>query len=702
MTAVASPADHPGPGVRQAARRSSVVLVVPPFRSVLRPALGVSIIQANLSAAGIDSEILYLNLRFAERIGARLYENVGGHTVAAPGDFVFSCVRFARGRDAIVRYVDDVLVPALRGSPLLGAVPRRALIRALERLVVEAEIFVDAAVEDIVARRPAVVGFASSFQENLASLAIAERLKRRDPSITTVLGGANALAEMGRELFVQFDELDIVAQGECDLSFVELVRERLDGRAAGPIEGMLRREHPGERPPTPVRAEELEASPVPDFRDYLDQWRGLTHRDEYTPGLIMETSRGCWWGAKKPCAFCGCAGDQWAFRSKSDDRVLREIESLVERHGIHDIEMVDLILDNRRFRDLLPSLGRRPLASLFWETAGALSRRQVELLARAGVRRIQPGLESLSDGALRRMGKPTTRMRNLETLKWCSQAGIRIHWNYLCGLPGEGEEEGIDEVESLVPLISHLPPPTGAHLVRVQRFSRYCQDPDRYGLSTLRPAASYRHIYPCEGPALENLAYHFDGEALEKRADGPAYGRMRRMMTVWRHRHRFARLDIVRGRHGEWLLDSRRWPRMVVRRLSAAEVELLRACETGRARHEVVDALQATGRAAAETTLDALIGRGLIIADNGALLSLPLRRVVRSGQSWPWGGQLQPLRLGEAVRTLRCLRVSPLALLRVAVLVLPKAVAAGGRRVAGGVVGGLQWAVGVAVGVESD
>jgi radical SAM superfamily enzyme YgiQ (UPF0313 family) len=42
--------------------------------------------------------------------------------------------------------------------------------------------------------------------------------------------------------------------------------------------------------------------------------------------LLFEASRGCWWGAKHHCTFCGLNGLSMTFRSKSADRAYSEIK----------------------------------------------------------------------------------------------------------------------------------------------------------------------------------------------------------------------------------------------------------------------------------------------------------------------------------------------------------------------------------------
>jgi magnesium-protoporphyrin IX monomethyl ester (oxidative) cyclase len=60
--------------------------------------------------------------------------------------------------------------------------------------------------------------------------------------------------------------------------------------------------------------------------------------------LLLETSRGCWWGAKQHCTFCGLNGGAMAFRSKSAERVVEEIRYLRDRYGVESLSVVDNIL----------------------------------------------------------------------------------------------------------------------------------------------------------------------------------------------------------------------------------------------------------------------------------------------------------------------------------------------------------------------
>ena len=50
-----------------------VLIIVPPFAGIDRPALGVHLLQAEAKRAGFDVTILYANLLFAQYIGTSAY-----------------------------------------------------------------------------------------------------------------------------------------------------------------------------------------------------------------------------------------------------------------------------------------------------------------------------------------------------------------------------------------------------------------------------------------------------------------------------------------------------------------------------------------------------------------------------------------------------------------------------------------------------
>jgi ribosomal peptide maturation radical SAM protein 1 len=238
--------------------------------------------------------------------------------------------------------------------------------------------------------------------------------------------------------------------------------------------------------------------------------------------VLFESSRGCWWGAKKHCTFCGLNGTTMAFRQKSAERVYQEVFDLSRRYRNLTLAAVDNILDMRYFHELLPRLAEQDHdLALFYEVKANLTREQVRMMAAAGITQIQPGIESLNSALLRLMNKGVTAIQNIQLLKWCREFGIEPLWNILYSFPGEQAEQYAD-YPRIMRCLFHLRPPSGISPVIFERFSPYHFDREKYGL-TLSPLPDYRFLYPSGDIDLEKVAYYFDGTCpgLENRS--PAY-----------------------------------------------------------------------------------------------------------------------------------------------------------------------------------
>jgi ribosomal peptide maturation radical SAM protein 1 len=219
-----------------------------------------------------------------------------------------------------------------------------------------------------------------------------------------------------------------------------------------------------------------------------------------------------------------------AYRCKSPERFLDELRTLCENYG-DKIIFVDSILAQPYFRTVLPELAGRPGPSLTWEVKATLTRGQILLLAKAGVKWIQPGIESLSDPILRLIRKGTTLTHNIQILKWAKQFGIEVIWNLLWGFPGEDPAE-YEAMQRLIPHLVHLDAPIAYGHIRIDRFSAYWTSPGCFGITNLRPARTYRTIFHALSEEdLNELAYYFDAEYPDA---SPAYAPgMEQAVKAW-------------------------------------------------------------------------------------------------------------------------------------------------------------------------
>jgi len=495
---------------------TEVVLISMPFGPLFWPSIGLSLLKAALAPLGISSKVLYFTFRFAELVGVSLYTQIADARRQPPitdlvGEWIFNGALFDPASLDVEGYIKDVL----RGhSRVHKKSASETFIQDVLDMRNKVKSFLDDCVQEVISHRPRIVGFTSVFQQHVASLSLARRIKTQLPEAFIVFGGSSCEGIMGVETVRQFPFVDAVISGEGDVVFPELVQRVLEGRSFSDLEGVYTRDRidsicvNGRYPNAPL-VRDMDALPFPDYEDFFQQFEASRLNKHAPARILFESSRGCWWGERKHCTFCGLNGANLAYRSKSATRALDELEYLASKYPGCGISAVDNILDMNYFKDLIPELAARQLdLKLFYEVKANLRKEQVRLLRDAGIRRIQPGIESLSDKVLRLMHKGVKALQNIQLLKWCKELGVQPAWNMLWGFPGESPEE-YARVTDLVPLLTHLPPPQAATVIHLDRFSPNFDYAEQFGFADVAPYPAYFYVYPFDSEAVANLAYYF-------------------------------------------------------------------------------------------------------------------------------------------------------------------------------------------------
>lgn len=606
-------------------------LVSLPFTSLQYPNLGLSLLAVGVRCRGIDCEISYLAFDFAEAIGVETYAFLSHEKFyqAFLGEWIFSALVYDRPDALDMEYLAEVLPDF--ATPLEVVLITTLALAARKA----AEDFVERCAQDMAARQPALVGITTSFQQNMASIAFARALKRHAPDTTILFGGANCEAELGLALLEHFDCIDAVCSGEGDVAFPAFVEAFSPSRALPEVPGITtRKSKPGKQAGRMVTA--LDDLPIPDFSDFysrFDQTPGLS--DLVQPAPTIETSRGCWWGAKHHCTFCGLNGNAMTYRSKSPGRALDEFRTQARKYG-SDFVVVDNILDYAYFDSLLPMLRDEPTPFLMhFEVKSNLFPKHIKAMAEAGIRKIQPGIETLDSGILKLMRKGVTALQNIQTLKLCAQAGIFVDWGFIFGFPGE-DPLSYDRMADLMPHLHHLQPPAAFAPVRADRFSPYFTAPGDHSIQ-LKPAKPYRFIYAGVGDDLGSFSYHHEMFAADIDNSRTYTQRAKEAVLSWTAHHSEARFFIVDDTCAEMVLhDSRAGGEEHRIDLSALESDIIRLCACICSKDRVHVALQPNYAESQITeAIDRLLGRGILIEERGSLLALPLASgKYRQAPSW--------------------------------------------------------------------
>jgi ribosomal peptide maturation radical SAM protein 1 len=591
---------------------------------------------------------------FADQVGIADYQDVvlKSRSEDALGDWTFAHIAFPEfppDNNAYFKLIRS-------RSWLFRRIPPDHFKSLAFALRESAKIFISRLVNEILARNPAIVGCSSTFCQHVASLALLRRVKELAPHVVTLLGGANCETVMGKVSHQSFPWVDYVVSGEADDLIAPLTRAILKhGRDIDPAdlpEGVFAPVHRHAGYPSigngslddlpRAGLQSLEDRPLPNYDDYFRTLSESSNlRDIVKPGITVETSRGCWWGHRKGCTFCGLNGRGKTYRVKPAEQALREFELLRERYHVNRIEVVDNIMDMRYLKTLIPRLKFvRPPYSLFYETKSNLKKRHIREMRQAGILWIQPGIESLHSKVLALMNKGCEAWRNVQLLKWCRQFGMRVVWSLLYDFPGE-QDAWYDEMAQMAPLLAHLNPPAGLVPIRYDRYSHYHENAERYGLKLI-PAEPYSYVYPVAPKDLNDLVYFFDEEGREN-------VRASEVLTILLLRQGIENLRRERVR---WATDFWSGNRPVLSMkvssdeviirdtrpiavessyvLGAAEREMFLACDQAPSLAAVVRSLMENGftHAEIEVARTSLLERKLLLEIDGRLLALAVREPV--------------------------------------------------------------------------
>jgi ribosomal peptide maturation radical SAM protein 1 len=485
-----------------------IALVNMPFANVQLPSIALAQLKSVLrdASAQVSTSICYLNHDFSDYFGHEYYAHFANSvalTVSGLGDWIFRQAAFPDAPDNTDEYVARHRHVFDHEQSLfdLLLLKRSTLVSFLDELIDRYELL-----------NCSVVGFTSMFVQNVASFALARRLKDRDPNIITVIGGANCETCMGRVIAENVEAIDFVFSGPALKTFPKFVKFVADDQKEKnhQLTGVFSSKNLREGKAFNEIGDELgidEDVPL-DYDDFLASFEQKCRSFAGAPELLFETSRGCWWGERSHCTFCGLNGMSMQYRSMTPEKALRQFAELFKRTPrVSHFKSVDNILPKEYITDVLPYMKTPKDVSIFYEIKADLKDAEMKLLAQAGVTEIQPGIEALATATLKLMKKGTSAFQNLGFLKSCLVHRINPAWNLLIGFPGEEEavyEKYCDDLPSLV----HLPPPTGVYPVRFDRFSPYFKYAAEYQLA-LEPYDFYGLVYPFEEAGLKDLAYFF-------------------------------------------------------------------------------------------------------------------------------------------------------------------------------------------------
>jgi len=403
-----------------------------------------------------------------------------------------------------------------------------------------------------------------------------------------IMGGASLEDDIAGEVIRGCPQIDYMHCGDGEISFPEMVHKLYRGESLSGLRGLMFRENGhvefAGRAPNFMN---MDDTPTPDFAEYFYARRegGYEDYDGSRDVLLpIEAARGCWWGEKHHCTFCGLNRSGMEFRAKSPERVIEQLETLSRRYGIFQFNAIDNIMAPEYTEKLFGKLAASNSdIQLHYEIRPNFSRTQLGRMRKGGLYSVQPGVESLSTHILKIMRKLSTGMRNVELIKWCTYYGINNLYNILVQFPGETAEDYRLQSE-VVAKIPHFQPPYAIVKARADRGSPMYSDPASQSITKLTPSDCYRFILPEGEFDLSRVSYYFDHEMTDVVPDDvydELFSRVNRWQERWPVRAKRAYMR-YRKAWSSVTIDDARWGALRQWHYEDGSAELYEYCADAR------------------------------------------------------------------------------------------------------------------------
>jgi len=540
-----------------------IILLTPPFAPPMIPNLGIPVLAGYLSAHGLQSRQIDLNIRFHDEMvnGKGLFAHVLELYRARFQSFdalsaldersaktyfetllQLSRAEVFKARQPVILEKLRVPMPHLEPLPFgypgqaeafqmvalamsllgiramrLGSNVGMAQIESAETVLSFLTGFYDRQLSAIPSDRPRIFGISLSFDSQLGcALVLLDCMRRMFPDALIVAGGSYVRRmENGGPLDILKAKTDHLITGEGERHLLKLCRDFFERK-----KGAFRHRT--------VLAESL---PVSDLQAPLYEPELLELYWSRPLTLMLQASRGCYWNR---CAFCSyheCYSGP--YRVIAPGKMVSMIDALQRKHHCENFEFVDDCLSPDFLQGMIIEMERQRLR-VFWSGCvrfdKAFDAALISRMAEYGCRRLTFGMESASQRVLNLVHKGTRVEDYLPILEACRVSGISVHLNWIAGLPGETEEELNETLEFLREHIDYYTYQFG-QVFTFEAASRFATSPDEYQLGKLpcdrdyhdedARARLYRiiHDLPIEGrscsaspPAEESMMPdHFTG-----------------------------------------------------------------------------------------------------------------------------------------------------------------------------------------------
>lgn len=285
-----------------------------------------------------------------------------------------------------------------------------------------------------------------SFRSDMETL---YRIKSELPSIRIIVKGAPFLAYNTNVIYENYF-IDYVIIGEAEQALSQI----LSGVEDKDILGICYRENEqGVKNDLSPFNQDLDSLPFPE-RHLVDKslYKSILNNQ---PQATVEVSRGC----PNNCFFCLASSmSGLKFRARTVDNIISEIKECIEKFGIKNFffKSNNFNYDRSWVIDFCKKIIENKL-DIIWQVElipSSIDDEMVDLMYKSGCRLVYFGVESGSAEILKNIGKNTNLDEIRAIVKRFKSHKIRVHNNFLFGLPWETQTTAEETIKFALELDS--------------------------------------------------------------------------------------------------------------------------------------------------------------------------------------------------------------------------------------------------------
>lgn len=311
-------------------------------------------------------------------------------------------------------------------------------------------------IETITRLKPKVVGISVNIFSFLQAIRYTEEIKKFSEDIVVIWGGPHST--IAYDQCFNRSKVDLVVIGEGELTLREVLKNIASGIGPENINGIAYRQKGGfQVNPLRERITDLDSLPFPAYH-LLPDLKYYKTRARKKPFMGIITSRGCPFS----CIYCSKDVFKNKITVRSPENIIREIDLLVNKYGIRQIDILDdnFTINRAHVEQLCDLIISRDYNICINLQSGIRSDRVDEKLfkkmKKAGVFKVAFGVETGNKKILQSVKKELDLDKVLESARLARKYGMVIVGFFMVGLPGDNEETLQETIDFAVRMNPHI------------------------------------------------------------------------------------------------------------------------------------------------------------------------------------------------------------------------------------------------------